>query len=131
MGIMLLTWFGVPIVCPQHLTVVEKPDVYKSAVTDVYIVFGEAKNEDMSAALQAQQNSMAQAQQQQELDGGNFAAQAAALAGGSSSAEKKKEEEEEDDGTPIDDSGVDAKDIELVIQQVGEAAASCLFRSRT
>ncbi|KDN40267.1 nascent polypeptide-associated complex, alpha subunit [Tilletiaria anomala UBC 951] len=103
-----------------HLYVVEKPDVYKSAITDVYIVFGEAKSEDMSAALQAQQAQMAAMQaQQQEMqglgDGSDFAAQAAALAGAGTS--EKKEEEEEEDGEPIDETGLDTKDIELIIQQ--------------
>jgi nascent polypeptide-associated complex subunit alpha len=110
----------------QHLHVVEKPDVYKSAVTDVYIVFGESKTEDMSAQIAQQQMAAAQAAQQQQMlenlaqqgGGGDFAAQAAALAGQSGSSEKKKEEEEEDDGSPIDEEGVDAKDIELVMSQV-------------
>ncbi|KAN0062961.1 GAL4 enhancer protein [Thecaphora frezii] len=98
-----------------HLYVVSQPEVYKSAVSDCYIVFGEAKTEDMSQFAQAQAaQQMAQAEAQERLLAEGFAQQG--------SVEKKKEaeeeEEEEDDDSPIDETGVDAKDIDLVMQQV-------------
>jgi len=39
--------------CAQILFVITKPDVFKSPVSDTYIIFGEAKIEDMNAANQA------------------------------------------------------------------------------
>ena len=99
----------------------QNPEVYKSAHTDCYIVFGEAKTEDMSAAAQAQaaQAQASQQEAQERMLSEQFAqsmgsGQEAAAAAG----KKKEEEEEEDDGEPIDEEGVDAKDIELVMQQV-------------
>lgn len=35
--------------CAQILFVIQKPDVFKSPASDTYIVFGEAKIEDLSA----------------------------------------------------------------------------------
>lgn len=75
-------------------------------------IFGEAKIEDL--------NSQAQAAAAQQLA---QAAEADAHAGhdhGDKKAEgeeAKKEEEEEDDGEEVDETGLEAKDIELVMQQ--------------
>lgn len=104
----------------QHLFVVSEPDVYKSPVSDVYIIFGEVKNEDMSAFAQAQAAQQMLANEAQE----KAAAEGAAGAGGEQpglsnvAASKQKQEEEEDDNEPIDESGVDQKDIDLVMEQV-------------
>ena len=38
---------------PQILFVIAKPDVFKSPASDTYIVFGEAKIEDLSAQAQS------------------------------------------------------------------------------
>ena len=96
----------------QHLYVIAQPEVYKSLHSDVYIVFGEAKAEDMSQLAQAQAaQQMAQAEAQERLLAESLQ---------SSGAEKKveEEEEEEQDDSPVDEEGVDAKDIDLVMQQV-------------
>lgn len=39
----------------QILFVINKPDVFKSPASDTYIIFGEAKIEDLSAQAAAQQ----------------------------------------------------------------------------
>lgn len=92
------------------------PEVYKSSVSDCYIVFGELKTEDMSAQAQAAQaQQLAQAEQQERLLSEQFSQLSSS---GQGNADKKKEEEEEDDSEPIDEEGVDAKDIDLVISQV-------------
>ncbi|GAK67133.1 nascent polypeptide-associated complex, alpha subunit [Moesziomyces antarcticus] len=97
-----------------HLYVIAQPEVYKSSHSDVYIVFGEAKAEDMSQLAQAQAaQQMAQAEAQERLLAESLQT---SQAGGA--AEAKAEEEEEDDDSPIDEEGVDAKDIDLVMQQV-------------
>jgi len=88
------------------LFIIAKPDVYKSPASDTYIVFGEAKIEDLS-----QQAQMAAAEK--------FKAPEPSLAGRPAEpatitpalAEESEEEEE------MDESGVEAKDIELVMQQ--------------
>ncbi|GIZ40947.1 hypothetical protein CKM354_000426700 [Cercospora kikuchii] len=99
------------------LFVISNPDVYKSpnSNTWIYSIFGEAKIEDL--------NSQAQASAAQQL-----ASQAANEAGHDHSADgdkgkaveggaDKKAEEEEDDGEEVDDTGLEAKDIELVMAQ--------------
>lgn len=98
----------------QYLLAVSNPEVYKSAVSDCYIVFGELKTEDMSAQAQAAQaQQLAQAEQQERL----LSEQFNQLSSGNAD-KKKEEEEEEDDSEPIDEEGVDAKDIDLVVSQV-------------
>merc|ERR1719443_2429442 len=76
-----------------------KPDVFKSPNSDTYVVFGEAKIEDLSAQASAQA-----AEQFKE------AIQA-------SSAEAAPEEE--DEGGEVDASGLEENDIDLVMQQAG------------
>ena len=91
---------------------IAQPEVYKSSHSDVYIVYGEAKAEDMSQLAQAQAaQQIAQAEAQERLLAESLQ---------SSAAEKKveEEEEEEQDDSPVDEEGVDAKDIDLVMQQV-------------
>ena len=78
--------------------VISNPDVYKSPANESYVVFGEAKIEDLGA--QAQQSA---------------AQQFAAASDAPKALEAKVEELEED----ADESGLEAKDIELVMSQVG------------
>merc|ERR1712039_384591 len=86
------------------LFVISKPDVHKSPNSDTYIIFGEAKIEDLSAQAQA---SAAQQFTQQTAD-------SSAVADGDTSA---KVEEVEEDGE-VDETGVEPKDIDLVMSQV-------------
>jgi nascent polypeptide-associated complex subunit alpha len=85
------------------LFIISQPDVYKSPASDTYVVFGEAKIEDLSA--QAQMAAAEKFKQQSEP-----VAQKPAVT--------KIEEEEEDEGE-VDEEGVEAKDVELVMQQAG------------
>uniref|UniRef100_A0A061R349 Nascent polypeptide-associated complex subunit alpha n=1 Tax=Tetraselmis sp. GSL018 TaxID=582737 RepID=A0A061R349_9CHLO len=85
------------------LFVISKPDVFKSPATDTYVIFGEAKIEDLSAQAQT-----AAAEQFKVAE--------------TPAAETKETEaaaaEEEDEGE-IDETGVEAKDIDLVMTQAG------------
>merc|ERR1712039_20807 len=87
------------------LFVISKPDVHKSPNSDTYIIFGEAKIEDLSAQAQA---SAAQQFTQQTPD---------SAAVGEGDAGAKVEEVEEDEGE-IDESNIEPKDIDLVMSQV-------------
>merc|ERR1719464_2270435 len=78
------------------LFVISKPDVHKAPNSDTYIVFGEAKIEDLSAQGQA---NAAQMLTQQSVDG---AAAPAEVAG----ASEPKVEEAEEDGEQ-DESGIE------------------------
>jgi nascent polypeptide-associated complex subunit alpha len=81
--------------------VVAKPDVFKSPTADSYIIFGEAKIEDL-AAKQAAMN--AENSQQRANNNRNFEKQQ------SNNAPAADEE-------AVDETGVDAKDITLVMDQ--------------
>merc|ERR1719215_943764 len=84
------------------LFVVSKPDVHKAPNSDTYIIFGEAKIEDLSA--------QAQASAAQQFTSPTPDASAAAVAA-------PKVEEVEDEGE-VDEDGIEPKDIELVMSQV-------------
>merc|ERR1712236_118419 len=90
------------------LFVINKPDVYKNPASDTYIVFGEAKIEDLSQQAQmeaAQKFKAAEVPQPSEMGAGGTTGPAAIP------------EEEEDDGDAVDEAGVEDKDIELVMSQ--------------
>jgi len=89
------------------LFVISKPDVHKSPNSDTYIVFGEAKIEDLSAQAQAS------AAQQMTQHSALSSDEPSEKAGG----EAPKIEEMEDG--EVDETGIEPKDIELVMSQVG------------
>jgi nascent polypeptide-associated complex subunit alpha len=49
------------------LFVIQTPDVFKSPASDTYIIFGEAKIEDLSAAAQSQAAQAFQMAQEQDV----------------------------------------------------------------
>lgn len=84
------------------LFVINQPDVYKSPASDTYIVFGEAKIEDLS-------------QQMQKAAADKFKApEINPAAAGAPSQQPIQEEEEEGE---VDETNVESKDIELVMSQ--------------
>lgn len=87
------------------------PEVYKSTNSDCYIVFGEAKVEDINSGGPLGPSA---------LGGGPTGANVPSLehSGVGDDDEIPELEQVEEDG-PVDETGVDPKDIELVIQQVG------------
>merc|ERR1719230_1928322 len=90
------------------LFVVNKPDVFKNEAGDTYVVFGEAKIEDLSQQAQmAAAKKFADAQELQQKAKQQTMPEAI--------VEEDEGEEIPDD--EVDASGIDEKDIELVIQQ--------------
>ncbi|KAK4319522.1 hypothetical protein Pmani_009559 [Petrolisthes manimaculis] len=88
------------------LFVINKPDVFKNPASDTYIVFGEAKIEDMS-----QQAQMAAAEKFKEPTV-NPAADTAAHTTVPAAIQEDEDEDEE-----VDETGLEEKDIELVVSQ--------------
>ncbi|XP_065053969.1 nascent polypeptide-associated complex subunit alpha-like [Rhopilema esculentum] len=86
------------------LFVVNKPDVYKSPAGDTYIVFGEAKVEDLSQQAQMQAAEKFKAPEP-----------ATALADN----KPQQLDNEESDEEEVDATGVEEKEIELVMTQAG------------
>lgn len=96
------------------LFVINNPDVYKNPHSDTYIVFGEAKIEDLSQQAQV---AAAEKFKAPEAAGG-----AADTIGQTTSVAPIAEEDEEE----VDETGVDEKDIELVIQQANTTRAKAV-----
>jgi nascent polypeptide-associated complex subunit alpha len=109
---------GVSRVCIRKskniLFVINKPDVYKSPGSDTYIVFGEAKIEDLSQHAQLQ--AAKQFEPSERLARLNPEAPGMGGAGGGGT-EAPAEEESEDEEGEEDTTGMEEKDIELVISQ--------------
>ncbi|KAH6618714.1 NAC domain-containing protein [Boeremia exigua] len=103
------------------LFVINQPDVYKSPSSNTYIIFGEAKIEDLNSQAQASAaQQLAQAEQQGHDHAGHdhdHDHDHDHAHDESKGKVEEKAEEEEDDGEEVDDSGLEAKDIELVMQQ--------------
>jgi nascent polypeptide-associated complex subunit alpha len=91
------------------LFVINNPEVYKSPNSNTYIVFGEAKIEDLNASAQAAAAQQLANQSVEHDHAGHD------HAGHSHGADAK--EEEEDDGEEVDAEGIEDKDIELVMTQ--------------
>jgi nascent polypeptide-associated complex subunit alpha len=81
--------------------------VFKSPSSDTYVIFGEAKIEDLNAQAAA-----GAAEQFRMADSLAGLAEPRAAA-------KPAEPEPEDEGEAVDESGVEPKDIELVMTQAG------------
>ncbi|KAL1222444.1 Nascent polypeptide-associated complex subunit alpha-like protein 4 [Cardamine amara subsp. amara] len=89
------------------LFVISKPDVFKSPNSDTYVIFGEAKIDDMSSQLQAQAAQRFKMPDVASMLPNTDASEATAV--------PQDEEEDED----VDETGVEAKDIDLVMTQAG------------
>ncbi|KMZ69664.1 Nascent polypeptide-associated complex subunit alpha-like protein [Zostera marina] len=83
------------------LFVISKPDVFKSPNSDTYVIFGEAKIEDLSSQLQNQ------AAEQFKAPDPHHAIQ------------KEESSTIAQDEEDVDETGVEPKDIELVMTQAG------------
>merc|ERR1712080_496197 len=92
------------------LVAIQEPEVFKSPVSDCYIVFGEAKPEHASAGFPnfAQMSQQAQAQQQQQ--------QAASL-GDASDKKKESAAAADDEEGDVDETGLEQDDINVVMSQ--------------
>ncbi|RLN39508.1 nascent polypeptide-associated complex subunit alpha-like protein 1 [Panicum miliaceum] len=85
----------------QILFVISKPDVFKSPNSDTYVIFGEAKIEDLSSQLQTQAAEQFKAPDLSQM-----------ISKPETSGLGQEDNEEE-----VDENGVEPKDIELVMTQ--------------
>ena len=97
------------------LFVISQPDVYKSPASDTYIVFGEAKIEDLN-----QQAQVAAANKFRTFD--NVGALGEQVSTVSQPIQEESEAEEEE----VDETGVEQKDIELVMSQANVSKAKAV-----
>lgn len=96
----------------QAMFVINQPDVYHAEGSDSYVIFGEAKMEDLAAQAAALKNA--------------FKAGAPA-AGAVEAAPTLETAEEEGD---VDETGIEAKDIELVMTQANVSRAKAVTALR-
>mmetsp|Transcript_1117 Transcript_1117/g.1538 ORF Transcript_1117/g.1538 Transcript_1117/m.1538 type:complete len:204 (-) Transcript_1117:35-646(-) len=100
------------------LFVISKPDVFKSPSADTYVVFGEAKSEDLSASHQA----AAAKQFRQPAEGAAALPTVEDLPEEDDTAATPAAGEEEE----VDETDVEPKDIELVMSQAGCSRAKAV-----
>ncbi|KAL0923124.1 hypothetical protein M5K25_007170 [Dendrobium thyrsiflorum] len=90
------------------LFVISKPDVFKSPNSDTYVIFGEAKIEDLSSQLQTQAAEQFKAPDLSHV-----------ISKPETSAIAQDDEE-------VDETGVEPKDIELVMTQASVSRAKAV-----
>jgi len=91
------------------LFVISKPDVFKSPASDTYIIFGEAKIEDLA---NPGQNEAAQAFQQQEP--------APTASGAGATVEETGDDED------VDETGLNKEEIATIVQQASTTRAKAV-----
>jgi nascent polypeptide-associated complex subunit alpha len=125
----------------QILFVISNPDVYKSAASDTYVIFGEAKIEDLSAQAQASAAEQFRApadvrnhcvppaahacvvhEQLRFVDVVEQASKTAATAPSTTAVAAPAAGDDEE----VDETGLSAKDIELVVGQAGVSRAKAV-----
>ncbi|XP_066307873.1 nascent polypeptide-associated complex subunit alpha-like protein 1 [Miscanthus floridulus] len=94
------------------LFVVSKPDVFKSPTSETYVIFGEAKIEDLSSQLQAQA-----AQQFRMQDLSKVMAKQDVAAAAAAPADEEE---------VVDESGIEPRDIDLVMTQASVTRAKAV-----
>lgn len=94
------------------LFVISKPDVFKSPASDTYIIFGEAKIEDINSQAQAQ----AQAAEQYKTAGDEDAGD----------DDDVPDLAEVEDGEEVDETGLDADEIQTIMAQTNCSRAKAV-----
>lgn len=95
------------------LFVIQKPDVFKSPSSTTYVIFGEAKIEDLSA--------QAQSMAAEQFRAPDITRMPAAAAPAEDDGEDLDDDEEE-----VDDTGLEQKDIDLVMSQASVSRAKAV-----
>ncbi|EYU19703.1 hypothetical protein ABFS82_06G096000 [Erythranthe guttata] len=99
---------------------ISKPDVFKSPNSETYVIFGEAKIEDLSSQLQTQ------AAQQFRMPANMASVMAKGETAGAGPTGQVDEEEDE-----IDETGVEPRDIDLVMTQAGVSKSKAVSALKT
>jgi len=105
------------------LFVISKPDIYKSPASDTYVIFGEAKIEDINAQAQA-----AAADQFKGSDAGAPPAGSAPIAAAPTTAAPAAAAPaaEDDANETVDETGLDADEINTIMTQANVSRAKAV-----
>ncbi|WCJ27576.1 Nascent polypeptide-associated complex subunit alpha-like protein [Euphorbia peplus] len=96
---------------------ISKPDVFKSPNSETYVIFGEAKIEDLSSQLQTQ------AAQQFRMPDMASVLPKSDISGAAAQADEEEEE--------VDETGVEPRDIDLVMTQAGVSRGKAVKALKT
>ncbi|PVH89017.1 hypothetical protein DL98DRAFT_402731 [Cadophora sp. DSE1049] len=102
------------------LFVINQPEVYKSPSSNTYIVFGEAKIEDLNSQAQASAAQQLAAAESHDHAGHDHSGHDHSHDHGKGKAidtSEDKKDDDEDDAEEVDATGLEDKDIELVMTQ--------------
>lgn len=102
----------VTLVRSKMVFAIKAPEVFKNPLNNSYIVFGEAKVEDNGLMAQAQA-----AQRLKEQEGLMQQTTSPSDILQEEPVKPKQSYEEDDDSSPLDESGLDQKDIQMVMDQ--------------
>ncbi|OON15808.1 NAC domain protein [Opisthorchis viverrini] len=103
--------------------VISQAEVYKSSASDTYIIFGEAKVEDMSAQAQI---AAAEKLRSQAMAGSGLGASGVLSKDVGGSITKTAIPEESEDEEEPDATGLGEKDIELIMQQASVSRSKAI-----
>nr|CAH8847554.1 unnamed protein product [Trichobilharzia regenti] len=103
--------------------VISRAEVYKSSASDTYIIFGEAKVEDISAQAQI---AAAEKLRSQAMGGTDLGTSGSLSKDVVSSVSKNAIAEESEDEEEPDATGLGEKDIELIMQQAGVSRSKAI-----
>ncbi|CAL8069418.1 unnamed protein product [Calicophoron daubneyi] len=103
--------------------VISQAEVYKSSASDTYVIFGEAKVEDMSAQAQI---AAAEKLRSQAIGGAGLGAAGGLSKDAGGSVSKTAIAEESEDEEEPDATGLGEKDIELIMQQASVSRSKAI-----
>eukprot|EP01111_Echinosteliopsis_oligospora_P012957 TRINITY_DN452_c0_g1_i1.p2 TRINITY_DN452_c0_g1~~TRINITY_DN452_c0_g1_i1.p2 ORF type:complete len:230 (+),score=99.64 TRINITY_DN452_c0_g1_i1:73-762(+) len=108
------------------LFVVSKPDVFKNPSSDTYIIFGEAKIEDLSQSAAMNAAKQFETAAASASSSTTSAPSSTSTTAASSASTEKKAAAAPADDEKVDETGVEAKDIDLVISQTKATRAQAV-----
>lgn len=107
---------------------ISNPEVYQLPNSDTYIIFGEAKFEDVSSQWQnaAAAVNKASAATQKPTAASSMSAAASTIGVSAAASVQEMADDEEDASAIVDETGVDAKDIDTVMKQASVSRAKAV-----
>lgn len=104
---------------------IDQPDVYKSAA-GTYVVFGEAKVDDMNQRIAEAQAAQAQAEAAGEDAPADKSPESITADLEKASLNASKEEETAEEDGDVDESGLEAADIDIIVEQTQVSRAKAV-----
>jgi nascent polypeptide-associated complex subunit alpha len=108
------------------LFVISKPDVYKSPASDTYVIFGEAKIEDINAQAQAAAADQFKTPEAGAPPAGSAPSAAAGAAAPAAAPAAAAAPVEEDSNETVDETGLDADEINTIMTQANVSRAKAV-----